>query len=80
MRKLSTLLLALVLALSIAMPALAVDVQVPLTEEPVTFRIMVTCPRTPGLKRNAFSTPRSRPASTSSGSRCRRPAGRRRST
>ena len=41
MRKLSTLLLALVLALSIAMPALAVDVQVPLTEEPVTFRIMV---------------------------------------
>ena len=41
MRKLSTLLLALVLALSIAMPALAVEVQVPLTEEPVTFRIMV---------------------------------------
>ena len=36
MRKLSTLLLALVLALSIAMPALAVEVQVPLTEEPVT--------------------------------------------
>lgn len=41
MRKFSTLLLALVLALSIAMPALAVEVQVPLTDEPVTFRIMV---------------------------------------
>ena len=41
MRKLSTLLLALMLVLSIALPALAVEVQLPLTEDTVTFRIML---------------------------------------